>query len=182
MTVSPFDHPLLSALLGDDEVSARFSAAAEIGAMVAFERALAEAEAELGLISSEAGVAIAAALDRFAPDMAALRAGTAKDGLAVPELVRQLRGAVGEPHRSSVHLGATSQDVIDTGLVLRLKPILSLLELRLSGLVENLLQLHRRFGARRLMAVTRMQAAIPITAGDRIARVAAAAGTAYAAS
>ena len=51
-----------------------------------------------------------------------LRAGVAKDGVIVPELVRQLRAAVGEPHDASVHFGATSQDVIDTGLVLRLKP------------------------------------------------------------
>ena len=39
MSVSPFDHPLLSALLGDDEVAACFSFAAELDAMLAFERA-----------------------------------------------------------------------------------------------------------------------------------------------
>ena len=45
MTVSPFDHPLLSALLGDEEASRHFSVEAEFEAMLAFEQALAEAEA-----------------------------------------------------------------------------------------------------------------------------------------
>ena len=50
--------------------------------------------------------------------MAKLRAGVARDGVVVPELVRQMREAVGEPHGASVHFGATSQDVIDTALML----------------------------------------------------------------
>ncbi|TIU70671.1 MAG: 3-carboxy-cis,cis-muconate cycloisomerase, partial [Mesorhizobium sp.] len=39
MTVSPFDHPLLSALLGDEEAARHFSVEADIDAMLAFERA-----------------------------------------------------------------------------------------------------------------------------------------------
>ena len=54
------------------------------------------------------------------PDRAALRSATARDGVVVPELVRQLRAAVGEPHAASLHYGATSQDVVDTSLSLRL--------------------------------------------------------------
>ena len=70
------------------------------------------------MISTAAEVAIVAALASFRPDMAKLRAGVARDGVVVPELVRQIKQAVGEPHGASVHLGATSQDVIDTALVL----------------------------------------------------------------
>ena len=89
MTVSPFDHPYLSGLLGDEQVSALFSAAVELEAMLAFELALAKAEA---------ATAIAAAVAYFAPDIASLREATARDGVAAPDLVRQLRAAVGEPH------------------------------------------------------------------------------------
>jgi len=60
MTVSPFDHPILSGLLGDEEVAEHFSTEAEIAAFVRFESALAEAEATEGVISAEAGQAIAA--------------------------------------------------------------------------------------------------------------------------
>ena len=91
MTVSPFDHLFLSGLLGDEEVDSCFSAQADIAAMLSFETALAAAEAEEGLIDSDAAVAIATALDTFEPDMDELRAGTARDGVVVPELVRQLR-------------------------------------------------------------------------------------------
>ncbi|TIU31278.1 MAG: 3-carboxy-cis,cis-muconate cycloisomerase, partial [Mesorhizobium sp.] len=42
MTVSPFDHPLLSGLLGDEEAARHFSVEADIAAMLGFERALAD--------------------------------------------------------------------------------------------------------------------------------------------
>lgn len=168
MTVSPFDHPLLSGLLGDEEASRHFSVEAEIQAMLAFERALAEAEAESGIITKDAAAAIAVALATFRPDTALLRAGVARDGVMVPELVRQIRAAVGEPHGQKVHFGATSQDVIDTGLVLRLKPVVEHLGLLLTETVIRLTSLEERFGGRALTGVTRMQKAIPIKVRHRV--------------
>ncbi|MBB6467772.1 3-carboxy-cis,cis-muconate cycloisomerase [Aminobacter lissarensis] len=168
MTVSPFDHPFLSSLLADAETARQFSADAEIAAMLAFERALAEAEADAGVIGLEAAAAIAAAITSFRPDMGALGAAVARDGVVVPDLVRQLRGAVGEPHGDKVHFGATSQDVIDTALVLRLKPVVERLDALLADVVARLDVLQSRFGTRPLMGRTRMQAAIPITVSDRV--------------
>ena len=168
MTVLPFDHPLLSALLGDEEASRLFSVEAEIAAALAFERALAEAEAESGIIAGDAAAAIAAALGSFRPDTALLRTAVARDGVMVPELVRQIRAAVGEPHGGFVHLGATSQDVIDTSLVLRLKSILEHLGLLLTETILRLASLEERFGSRALTGMTRMQPAIPIRVADRV--------------
>jgi 3-carboxy-cis,cis-muconate cycloisomerase len=168
MTVSPFDHPLLAGLLGDGEVAAWFSVAAELDAMLAFERALASVEAELGVIPTAAGAAIAAAVDGFAPDTAALRTAAARDGVIVPELVRQIRDGVGEPHARHAHFGATSQDVIDTALMLRLKSILAIFEARLDAIIAGFADLERRFGSGQMTAVTRMQPAIPIRVASRI--------------
>src|SRR5216117_2379708 len=126
MSVSVFDHPWLSALLGDEEVARHFSAQAELRAMLEFEVALGIAEAELGIIPMEAAQAIAATALTFQSDPVALAAGTARDGMAVPDWVGQLRRAVGEPHGKHVHFGSTSQDVLDTSLVLRLKPVLDI--------------------------------------------------------
>ena len=168
MTVSPFDHPLLSALLGDEEAARHFSVEAEIEAMLAFENALAQAEAESGTITRDAAAAIGAALASFRPDTALLRAAAAKDGVIVPELVRQLKVAVGEPHGDKVHFGATSQDVIDTGLVLRLKSVVDHLGLLLTETVLRLTSLEERFGSSALTGMTRMQKAIPIRVADRI--------------
>ncbi|MEO5760528.1 MAG: 3-carboxy-cis,cis-muconate cycloisomerase [Mesorhizobium sp.] len=168
MTVSPFDHPLLSSLLGDEEAARHFSVEAEIEAMLAFERALAEAEAESGVIASDAAAAIVAALATFRPDTALLRAGVARDGVVVPELVRQMRAAVGQPHGDKLHFGATSQDVIDTGLVLRLKQVIDHLGLLLTENIVRLAGLEQDFGARALTGMTRMQPAISILVSDRI--------------
>jgi len=136
--VSPFDHPLLSGLLGDEEAAALFSADAELRAMLGFDAALARAEAAAGVIPNEAAKAISAALDRFRPDMASLAAGTARDGVVVPELVAQLREAVGAPHERHVHFGATSQDVVDTGLALRLSTLIDILDRRLRAVIGAL--------------------------------------------
>jgi 3-carboxy-cis,cis-muconate cycloisomerase len=169
MTVSPFDHPLLSGLLGDEEAARHFSVEADIAAMLTFERALAEADAEEGVISRDAGAAIVKALAAFRPDTARLRDGVAQDGVVVPELARQIKVAVGAPHGAFVHFGATSQDVVDTSLALRLRQAVEHIGLLLSENGVRLAGLEEEFGGRALMAMTRMQPAIPMTVGDRIA-------------
>lgn len=168
MTVSPFDHPLLSALLGDEEARRHFSVEAEIEAALAFESALAQAQAENGIIAKDAAAAIVSGLSSFRPDTALLRVAVARDGIMVPELVRQIRMAVGEPHGQKVHFGATSQDVIDTGLMLRLKSVVEHLGLLLTETIIRLTSLDERFGGRALAGVTRMQPAIPIKVADRV--------------
>lgn len=169
MTASPFDHPFLAGLLGDGEVSACFSAEADIAAMVAFEAALAQAEAKAGVIPAGAGEAIAGALAGFAADGDALRAGVARDGVVVPTLVAQMRRAVGEPFAGMVHFGATSQDVIDTSLAIRLGGVIGILDGRLGALLDLLGEIAARDGAIETMAHTRMQAAIPVPAARKIA-------------
>ncbi|AZO13705.1 3-carboxy-cis,cis-muconate cycloisomerase [Mesorhizobium sp. M2A.F.Ca.ET.043.05.1.1] len=169
MTVSPFDHPLLSGLLGDEEAARHFSLEADIDAMLTFERVLAEAEAEHGVIPRDAAAAIVKALASFRPDTARLRAGVARDGVVVPELVRQIKAAVGAPHDAYVHFGATSQDVIDTSLVLRLRQAIDHIGLLLGENIVRITGLELEFGDRQFMAMTRMQPAIPITVTNRTA-------------
>lgn len=168
MSVSLFEHPILSAHFGDEEVAAHFRIEAEISTMLTFEMALAEAEAQEGLIAPESAAAIARACEGFEPDFEALRKGTARDGLIVPELIRELRKAVPEAHAKHLHFGATSQDVIDTSLMLRLKMILPILAERLEGLVAALQALDEKFGGYKLTGRTRMQAAIAIPVGARL--------------
>src|SRR6185503_5670318 len=169
MSVSVFDHPWLSALLGDAELARQFTIEAELCAMLEFEVALAMAEAELGFIPVDAAQAIAKTAMTFQPDLAALSAGVARDGMVVPDWVRQLREAVGTPHGAHVHFGSTSQDVLDTSLVLRLRPALGILSARLNALDSRLAKLASDHGTIAAMARTRMQRALPITWADRIA-------------
>ncbi len=160
---------LARSLLGDPETEPLFSPESDVAAMLRFEAALAEAEASEGVIPPEAARAIGAAISGLRPDPDALAAGLERDGVAVPDLVRQVRAAVGEPHAAAVHRGATSQDVVDTSLVLRLGPFLDLLEARLRATVARLDDLSRRHGANALTGRTRMQDALPIRAADRLA-------------
>ncbi|MGN7292879.1 3-carboxy-cis,cis-muconate cycloisomerase [Rhizobium sp. SAFR-030] len=168
MSISAFEHPYLSGLVGDEETGAMFSASADIGAMLAFERALALAEGEAGVIPSAAAGLIADLCGVFEPDVVALRAGVARDGVVVPQLIKQLKAAAGSDAAQFVHLGATSQDVIDTSLMLRLKGVLTIFSIRLERLSEQFAQLEKNFGARPMMAHTRMQAALPISVANRL--------------
>jgi len=167
MAAIAFEHPFLSGLLGDAETAAFFTAEADIAAMLQFEAALARAEAANDVIPETAAQAISAACAVFSADFSALHTATARDGVVVPELVRQLRATAGEVARH-VHVGATSQDVIDTSLMLRLKPVAFLFTTRLAAIELRIGELQQAFGDRPLMGRTRMQAAIPITVADRL--------------
>lgn len=173
MTASPFDHPLLAGLVGDEEVSRRFAATAEIGSILRFEAALAEAQEKVGVIPPGSAEAIGQASAALKPDWPALAAGTARDGMVVPTLVKALRRAVGKPHDQWVHFGATSQDAIDTGLVLRLKQACAILDQRVVALEKRLVELAASQGQSPIQGRTRFQQARPFTFSDRIANWAA---------
>jgi 3-carboxy-cis,cis-muconate cycloisomerase len=168
MSYTPFQAPILGQLLGDQEIAAFFSVKADIEAMLRFEAALATAEAQCGVISSQACQAITKACETLEPDIAAIGSATARDGVAVPELVRQLRARVGKTHADKVHLGATSQDLIDTSMVLRLRQVNGAIAARLAGVIGRLDGLIAEHGEAKLMAHTRMQPALPVTVADRI--------------
>lgn len=154
-------NPWLSALAGDPEIDKLLSDEAQLASMLAIEGALAEASADCGWIDAAAASAIGAAIGGFVPDQADLAAGMARDGVVVPALVRQLRERVAEPHRAALHKGATSQDVIDTALMLQLARVFDVYEARLTALLLRLEALAGEAGDRPLMAHTRMQAALP---------------------
>lgn len=169
MSIAPFDHPFLSGLLGDDEISPYFEAEAELAEIVRFERELVIAEEAEGVVPEGTAEVLLPIIDTFEPNLSEVREATARDGVIGVEIVRQLREWVDAPNDRYVHLGATSQDLVDTALVRRLKPILLIFEDRLRRLIGELNDLERRFGAHLLMGRTRMQDAVPITVGAKLA-------------
>ncbi|HEV7346602.1 MAG TPA: 3-carboxy-cis,cis-muconate cycloisomerase [Devosia sp.] len=161
-------NPLLSALAGDAEIDALLSDEAQLTAMLAVEAALAAASADCGWIDEAAAAAVAAAIAGFVPSRPELTAGMAQDGVVVPALIAQLRAQVEEPHRAALHQGATSQDIIDTALMLQLAQVFDLYEGRLAALLARLDALATTAGDRPLMGHTRMQAALPTTWAAKI--------------
>src|SRR5918911_2787519 len=152
------------------EMAATFSPEAHVRGMLAFEAALARAEARAGVIPAEAADAIAAGCRVELFDVAALYREAAMAGPPAIPLVRMLTERVAEDARGYVHWGATSQDAIDTALVLQMREGLGLLEADLLGLCARCADLaagHRRT----LMAGrTLLQQALPITFGLKAAR------------
>jgi 3-carboxy-cis,cis-muconate cycloisomerase len=163
---------LLGPLFGDAEVSVHLSDRARVQAMLQAEAALAAVEAELDVIPRQAVAAIQAAVqaDRF--DLGAIAAAAERDGnLALP-LVRQLTQAVEAIDRDAaryVHWGATSQDIIDTGLVLQLQravpPIMQHLDRALAAAAAHA----RRHANTPMAGRTWLQQSTPITFGVKAA-------------
>ncbi|MBO6716883.1 MAG: 3-carboxy-cis,cis-muconate cycloisomerase [Rhizobiaceae bacterium] len=168
MSTALFDHPYISGLLGDAEMAPHLNAESQLAAMLRFETELAMAQAVEGVIPETAASAIVEAIDHLTLDFNALRAGVERDGVVVPALVAELRAATGGKHGRHVHFGATSQDLIDTAQALALKEIVKILERRLADVLVVLDELHKRDGKTKVMAHTRMQAAIPVTAARKI--------------
>ncbi len=160
---------MYTALLNDPEVAALLADEAQARAMVRVERALAAVEGRLGVIDAAAASAIETRLAGFEPDVADLARGTAAAGVPVPALVAQLRRAVGGDAAGFVHWGATSQDIIDTALVLQLREALVLLEGHLAALIEALARLADAHRATIVVARTRFQQAVPTTFGLKVA-------------
>jgi 3-carboxy-cis,cis-muconate cycloisomerase len=169
MSYTPFNAPLLAGLLGDMESAASFSVKAEIDTMIGIERALLEALADTGFLEQREATAILQKVETFEPEMRALSAGAARDGVVVPELVRQLRDTADDETAKWLHFGATSQDIVDTSLILRLRDLVELHRQRLVSIIDELDGLADRDGGNSLMGRTRMQDALPISVSDRIA-------------
>jgi 3-carboxy-cis,cis-muconate cycloisomerase len=152
---------------------AAFSGPAFVRAMLAFESALARAQADEGLLARDAAAAIAASCASLAVDEDAFVAeGKRSATLAVP-LVRLLREDVkrtASEHAAQVHFGATSQDVLDTATALCLKPCLEEADRSLEAAVRGLAARAREHRATPMLGRTLMQPAVPITAGLKLAR------------
>lgn len=167
MSSSVFNHPFLSGLLGDEELETYFSAENDIAAMLRFESTLALGLADAGIVGDSIANSAITKIKNFTPDMDALKNATARDGVVVPELVRQLKAHCGDDS-DAIHFGATSQDVADTSLILRLRSCVEILESRLKSIDTIFHNLINEHGEKPLVGRTRMQAALPVTIADRI--------------
>lgn len=159
---------LVNELIKDTEIAAFFTNEAEIAAMVEVEKALAKAQTQCDVINKQALQAIVSACDNLQYDMPAFSVSMAKDGVSVPELLRQLRQLIPAEYQKSLHFGATSQDIIDSALMVRLSAVLTIIEQRLKILIDQLEDMQQDQGTHIIMAHTRMQVALPFTAFDKI--------------
>jgi len=152
----------------DSDVSDLFSFTAELKNALRFENALANSQAQFGLIPDNHAAAIAECLDAFEINEQVLAEGVSRDGLYVPALIRQIRHTLPKDVQASFHKDTTSQDVIDTSLMLRMKAASRLISGEIAQLIKALEELKSGIGDRPISARTRMQVALPFTLAGRI--------------
>ncbi|HEY6489230.1 MAG: 3-carboxy-cis,cis-muconate cycloisomerase [Terracidiphilus sp.] len=169
--------PKPSSQFSTPAMDALFSLPHQLACMTRFEAALLAALEANGIAPAGSAQAVNPLLDAHFADPEALIAESHRAGnIAIP-FVRALTDAVqtrSEPVARFVHLGATSQDVLDTALVLQMRDALSLLRadfMKLDAALEKLVRTH---AGTILSGRSWLQASPPVTLGLKLASVLAA--------
>ncbi len=164
---------LTSRTLARPAFESAFEPPAFLRAMLAFEAALARAQSEEGLIPAASARAIAEACATVTFNVDALVAEAKRSATLVVPFVKALKAQVARIAPDAVahvHLGTTTQDVLDTAMALCLAPCLDEADRALDAAVRALSRVAHEHRATPMAARTLMQPAIPITAGLKVAR------------
>ncbi len=168
MAVSVFDSRLTRDFFGTSGMRAIFDEGAFVARCVDVETALARAEARAGLIPHDDAATITERADASSLDVAALEAETALVGYPVMAIVRQLAKQCGDAGRY-VHWGATTQDIMDSAVMLQVKAASSLIEAQLDDVRDALRGLATAHAETVTAGRTHLQHALPVTFGYRAA-------------
>lgn len=163
---------LVDSLSTTPKMAALFSDESILKAMLAFEVALARAEAGLGIISSTAAAAIESAARPDLYDAEAIATASSRSGTIIIPFVKALTEQVKKADPSAagfVHWGATSQDVADTAMILLLKQAREILYSDLEHLETALHRLSEDHASTVMLSRTLLQAAVPTTFGLKAA-------------
>lgn len=168
MSTTVFDSALFRDMFGTAEMRGVFSDRALIERYIEVEIALAKAEARCGVIPEQAAVQIAE-LSRFESlDLAHMQHETEIVGYPILPLVEQLSKLCGEAGRY-VHWGATTQDIMDTAVVMQVRAALALVERDIQAVRGLLAELAVRYRDTPMAGRTHLQHALPITFGYKVA-------------
>ncbi|SLN49447.1 3-carboxy-cis,cis-muconate cycloisomerase [Pseudoruegeria aquimaris] len=170
MAASVYDSAIYRDLFLDAEAGRLFSDSATVRAMMIVEGALAKAQGACGVIPEDSAFFIHRASLECQIDPAGLAAGAGQSAVVVPALVEAFRKAMDAPeHAQYVHWGATSQDIQDTGLILRLRQLFGLFEARLEKALAAFAALAEAHADLPMAARTFAQIATPTSFGAQAA-------------
>ncbi len=160
---------ILGAVYSDPEIARIFSDGHFVATMLGVEIALARVQERLGIIPAGTAVQIANAVDRLDIDLGPIQRSMEQSGIPTIGMVDQLRAAVGGEAASFVHWGATTQDIMDTALVLQIRAALLHMEDELRQIIANLALMADRHRDTIMAGRTKSQQALPITFGLKVA-------------
>lgn len=170
MPATPFDSVHMSALFNAGDTTRLFTDSAEIRAMMIVEGALAQAQGAQGVIPEISAAAIHRASLECQVDPVSLARATGANGVSTPALVAAFREAMQAPeHAQYLHWGATSQDIQDTALMLRLRQALTGFAAQLDAVLAGLARLARDHAELPMAARTYGQHATPTSFGAQVA-------------
>jgi len=162
------DSALFRDAFGTPAMREVFSDHALVGRYIEVEIALAKAEAKCGVIPPEAAVAIAKHPGISALDFNLLRQETDNVGYPILPLVHQMSKQCGEAGRY-VHWGATTQDIMDTAVVLQMRDALTIVGDDIASLRTILAGLAQKHRDTAMAGRTHLQQALPVTFGYKAA-------------
>ncbi|MDW6063603.1 lyase family protein [Streptomyces sp. FXJ1.4098] len=145
-----------------------FCDTANVQRIIDTETALARAQAKVGIIPAEAADDITAKAGLDGLDLERLRTETEIVGYPVLPIVKQVAEQCGDAGRY-LHWGATTQDIMDTAVMLQCKQGVALLQDQLDRVRRALRQLADEHAATVTAGRTHLQHALPITFGYRCA-------------
>ncbi len=158
-----------SAIFVPEDLREAVSDRAWLQGMLDAEKALANAGAAVALVPADAAARIAEVCRTELYDPARLADAGRAVGNPVEPLVRELRSAAGDEAADYVHLGATSQDIVDTAAMLVSRRALALVLSELDRLAEGCASLARDHRSTPMAARTLLQQAVPTTFGLKAA-------------
>jgi 3-carboxy-cis,cis-muconate cycloisomerase len=168
MSFSPLDSELLGPLFTTNAMRACFSDTAWVGGMLAAEAALARSESRCGLAPEALAVAIEAMRpDQF--DIAALGLRTGIAGVPTIPFVQAVQQRLPASLERHFHKGATTQDIIDTALVLRMREAFELVADDVAAVIAGLCRLADRHRATPCVGRSYGQHAAPLSFGYKVA-------------
>ena len=132
------------------------------------ERTLATVQAELGIIPTDAATAINDKARSENMDWQAWTEGVANSGVPTIPMVKQIVAAVGELGQWA-HYGATTQDIMDTAVVLQVQAALAIVSRDLAAIEAALVALAREHKDTAMVGRSQLQQALPITFGLKAA-------------
>jgi adenylosuccinate lyase len=169
MPVSVFDMQSLQHLWGTDELRSIFSEENRIQKWLDFEAALAAAQAELGIIPAAAAKEIAAEASIKNIDITAMSTEIRRIKHSLVPALKQLQAHCSKENGEWVHYGATTQDVVDTGVALQLKEFHAVAMRDLKAVGNELAKLAVKHRDTLMVGRTHGVQALPITFGHKCA-------------
>jgi len=155
-------HKLFSKYLSNFQFREFCSDEQFLAKMIRVEVALAQAQAEEGIIPEEAAKAIEKLLPELNFHFEDLAENTAKNGIPTIGFLAQAKQQLPKEYASFLHWGVTSQDISDTALVLILKEVSEAVKSEIQSIIKAFEILKEKHQGVQLAARTRNQMAVPV--------------------